>query len=75
MEKKATNIKEFGTDFEPLPVVEGYYPTRLEYFAGKALQGLVVGRSEKDVNNARKIARVAVTLAEALESEVDSTQG
>ena len=66
---------DFGANFDPLPIAESYYPTRLEYFAGKALQGLVVGRSEKDVSNAKKIARVAVTLAEALENEVDSAQG
>ena len=66
---------DFGAEFQPLPIAESYYPTRLEYFAGKALQGLVVGRSEKDVSNAKKIARVAVTLSQALEDEVDSAQG
>jgi len=64
---------EFAGDFEPIPVVsESYYPTRLEYFAGKALQGLVGGRAQKDLNNASNIAKTAVTLSEALEREIDS---
>jgi len=67
-------IKDFGADFKPLPVPESYYPTRLEYFAGKALQGLVVGRSEKDLNNVSKIARRSLALSEALEKEIDSAQ-
>ena len=67
-------VKDFGADFDPLPLAESYYPTRLEYFAGKALQGLVTGRAQKDLNNALNIARTAVRLAKALEDEVDSTQ-
>jgi hypothetical protein len=82
-ESKGTNIAcednyekpDFGADFKPLPVVaESYYPTRLEYFAGKALQGLVGGRAEKDLNNTSRIARIAVALSEALEKEIDSAQ-
>ena len=49
--------------------VLSYSPNRLEYFAGQALQGLVVGRSEKDI---RKVARIAVELARELEKEIDS---
>ena len=81
-ESKGTNIAceddyvkpDFGADFRPLPMSESYYPTRLEYFAGKALQGLVTGRAQKDLNNASNVARTAVKLAEALEDEVDSAQ-
>jgi len=66
---------EFAGDFEPIPVVsESYYPTRLEYFAGKALQGLVVGRADKDLNNVSKTARTAVALSKALEIEIDSAK-
>ncbi len=44
--------KDFGADFNEIPVMlESYYPTRLEYFAGKALQGLVTGRAEKELKN------------------------
>ena len=74
MNKKAID-KDFGSDFDPLPMAESYYPTRLEYFAGKALQGLVVGRSDKDVGNSLKIAKVCVKLAQDLEDVVDSAQG
>ena len=82
-ESKGTNIAceddyekpEFAADFEPIPVVsESYYPSRKEYFAGKALQGLVTGRAQKDLNNVSNVARTAVRLAEALEREVDSAK-
>jgi len=62
-------------EFKEIPVVsESYYPTRLEYFAGKALQGLVVGRAEKDLTNVSKTARSAVALAKALSDAIDSTE-
>jgi len=66
--------EDFGADFKPLPVAESYYPTRLEYFAGKALQGLVVGRSEKDLINVSRQATYAVALARALENAIDPTE-
>ena len=65
-------IGDFGADFKPLPLAESYYPTRLEYFAGKALQGLVTGRAQKDLNRASNMAKTAVTLAQALSDEIDS---
>ena len=40
-----------------------YSPTRLDYFAARALQGLVTGRSEKD---RRVCAKQAVSLAKEL---------
>ena len=46
-----------------------YSPTRLEYFAAFALQGLVTGRSEKDV---KKSVRAAVELAHEMETAIDS---
>jgi len=83
-ESKGTNIEceddyekpDFGADIDWKTVAnpQSYYPTRLEYFAGKALQGLVTGRAQKDLNNASNIARTAVKLSEALEDEVDSAQ-
>lgn len=48
--------------------LSSYTPDRLEYFAGQALQGLVVGRSEKNLN---KWAKMAVDLARELENEID----
>ena len=46
-----------------------YTPNRFEYFAGQALQGLVVGRSEQNI---KKWAKLAVELAREMENEVDS---
>ncbi len=66
--------KEFQeniTKWEPLPTQESYYPTRLEYFAGKALQGLVTGRSIKDLAAA---AKQALQLAEEMEQAIDKAQ-
>lgn len=49
---------------EYVPVVMDIYsPTRLDYFAARALQGLVTGRSEKD---RRVAAKNAVSLAKEL---------
>ena len=46
-----------------------YYPTRLEYFAGKALQGIVTGRATKDYKSCIK---ACVELAKQLEQEIDA---
>ncbi len=45
-----------------------YSPTRLDYFAARALQGLVTGRSEKD---RRVCAKQAVDLAKELVGLLD----
>ena len=47
----------------------GFSPTRFEYFAGLALQGLLVGRSEKDWP---KMSRRAVEIAKTMEDALDS---
>jgi hypothetical protein len=49
----------------------GYCPTRLEYFAARALQGLVTGRSEKD---RRSSVRDAIKLATELCESCDKAQ-
>ncbi len=49
-----------------------YYPTRLDYFAARALQGLVTGRAEKD---RRVAAKQAVALAKELVELLDQTSG
>ena len=64
-------LEDFGADFNPLPVAESYYPTRLEYMAGKALQGLCTGRSEKDLGS---VVRKAILLATEMEEALDSAQ-
>ena len=73
LELEETTANDFGADFKEIPVViESYYPTRLEYFAGKALQGLVTGRAEKDLKQA---AARALKLGMEMEDAVDSAQG
>ena len=46
-----------------------YSPTRLDYFSARILQGLVAGRSEKDI---RKTPKWAVFLAKELVETLDS---
>lgn len=55
------------TDFIPVEM-DVYSPTRLDYFASRALQGLVTGRSEKD---RRVAAKQAVVLAKQLVELLD----
>jgi len=45
-------------------VRQTYKPTRFEYFVGQALQGLVTGRSEKDLKHS---VRQSIALAKELE--------
>jgi len=69
-EQLEDSIVKFGADFKTLPVVvESYYPTRLEYFAGKALQGFVTGRADKDLKHA---AVKALQLAQDMEDVIDN---
>lgn len=58
-------------EFIPIEM-DVYAPTRLDYFAARALQGLVTGRSEKD---RRQAAKHAVALAQELVELIDSAQG
>ena len=51
--------------------VQSYSPNRLEYFAGHALQGLIAGRSEKDL---KKSAARALALANEMEEAIDSQE-
>ena len=48
-----------------------YQPNRFEYFAAFALQGLVTGRSEKDI---RKSVKAAIVLAKEMEDAIDSQE-
>ena len=50
----------------------GYTPTRLEYFAAKALQGLITGRSEKDRRSAvRDALSMALDMCDACDKAQD----
>ena len=62
-------VKDFGANFKELTSVESYYPTRFEYFAGKALQGLVTGQSEK---NLRSTVKRALILAQEMEDALNN---
>jgi hypothetical protein len=55
-------------DFVPVDM-DIYQPTRLDYFATRALQGLLVGRSEK---GRRLCAKEALSIAQELIERVDS---
>ena len=59
--------------FIPADILESdnYYPTRLEYFAGHAMQGLCSGKADRQLES---VARKAVTLAQEMERELDSAQ-
>ena len=70
--EKESEIDDFGVDSEHLTEAESYYPTRLEYFAGKALQGLVAGRSERDL---KSVVRNSMKLAFEMEEAIDKAQG
>lgn len=65
--------KEFGSevDWKEIPSPQSYYPTRLEYFAGKALQGLCTGRGEKELGS---VVRKSLMLANEMESALDTTK-
>ena len=56
-------------DFVPVDM-DAYSPTRMDYFAARALQGLLVGRSEKD---RRVCAKQAVILAQELVGLLEDT--
>ena len=58
-------------EFIPIEM-DVYAPTRLDYFAARALQGLVTGRSEKD---RRQAAKQAVAMAQDLVELLDKAQG
>ena len=63
--EKPTTSDIFSTkppEYVPIEM-DIYSPTRLDYFAARALQGLVTGRSEKD---RRVSAKQAVALAKEL---------
>ena len=63
---------DFKTDWTALPTEETYYPTRLEFMFAHALQGLIIGRSEKDI---RKAVTEALKLSqEALRALDDTTK-
>jgi len=71
MSKAGSELKDFVGEWEPLPVLESYYPTRLEYFAGKALQGFVTGRAEKDLRTAvQRALRLAMEMERAIDEAV-----
>ena len=74
MKEKVEEEIAFGEEinWHKLGDPRSYYPTRLEYFAGKALQGMVTGRAEKDLNRPYWLAEKAVKIAKELEIVIDS---
>ena len=70
MSKEQTSAIFNAPQPEFIPVeMDVYSPTRLDYFATRALQGLLVGQSEKE---RRSCAKQALAIAEELIDRVDS---
>ena len=64
--------RSFWDDLRASKEFSLYYPNRFEYFCGRALQGLLTGRSEKDTRKAVKRAiALAIEMEEALDSATD----
>jgi hypothetical protein len=76
MARSQDALDDFGEDinWKQLKSPDSYYPTRLEYLAGKALQGLVTGRSDKTLGKASHLAELAVGLGKALGEACDKAQ-
>lgn len=54
-------------EFVPIDM-DTYYPTRIDYFAARALQGLIAGRSLKNMDGyVKEAARLAHSLAEEID--------
>jgi len=74
-EKAAIDTLEnsiYGEQWQEITERAVYAPTRFEYFAGLALQGLVTGTAPKEL----KIAvRKALELATEMEASLDSKEG
>ena len=58
----------YGEKWEEIVERAVYAPTRFEYFAGLALQGLVTGRAERDLKTAVK---KSLDLAQEMEELLD----
>jgi len=61
--------RSFWQDLRESKEFSLYYPNRFEYFCGRALQGLITGRSEKDI---RKVVRKAIELGIEMEQALDT---
>ena len=61
--------RNFWSDLKDSKEFSLYYPNRFEYFVGRALQGLIVGRAERDL---RTVVRRAIELAIEVESALDT---
>ena len=69
MNKKVTSNIFDAPIPEFVPVdMDSYVPTRIDYFSASILQGLVSGRSIKNIHG---YVRESVTLANALAEEID----
>ena len=65
--------RSFWSDLKDSKEFSLYYPNRFEYFCGRALQGLITGRSEKDIRKAvRRAIELGVEMEQALDTEKDN---
>jgi hypothetical protein len=70
-EQKTNQGRGFWEDLKQSKEFSLYYPNRFEYFVGRALQGLVTGRAEKDL---RTVVRRSIELAVEMEEALDITK-
>jgi hypothetical protein len=62
----------FWNDLKDAKEFSLYYPNRFEYFCGRALQGLITGRSDKDIRKCvRKAIELGIEMERALDTEKD----
>ena len=72
LEEAVYGAREFDPTWKEIKEAAQYAPTRFEYFAGLALQGLVTGRAERDLKTA---VRKSLDLAKEMETLLDSEEG
>lgn len=72
VEELTKESRSFWDDLRASKEFSLYYPNRFEYFAGRALQGLLTGRSEKDTRKAvKRSLELAIEMETALDFEKD----
>ena len=71
--EKLDEIQDYGEDIDwkQLKSPASYYPTRLEYLAGKVLSGILTGKSLKEYE---RLICLSVELAKRLGEELDKAQ-
>lgn len=71
--RRKEDLDDFGEDinWKKIEDPKSYYPTRLEYLAGKVLSGILTGKSLREYE---KCIELSVELAKRMEEELDKAQ-